>query len=224
MNRALVFLTICAHANWYLVAEEDANRCQTPEAVPRNFSKFRVRSYARNALSLFAGHDSPRRFPTVVRLIPGRSPMLRLVLAATCLLFAHVSTQYAAELETGAVPRKAAPSRSDGTPQFTVYSCGNCSRTFAKIGDFPCIQSATKSAYAVTGSQKVWIVTGGQSNAYDLIHKQPDAKVRSYSVFAASPNQALRLRANVATLQETQAMVKRLREDHDQVVVVYNLK
>lgn len=145
-------------------------------------------------------------------------------LAMTCLLLLLVSNPLAIATEPRKAPGEAAGSRSREVPQFVVYGSGTCSRTFAKAGEFSCLDLAAQAASAVKGSPRVWIVTGNIQNPIVLRWTDPDKLVSSYSLYVATAKQELRLATRVATLKEANDKAKTLSTDASRVVLVYNLK
>jgi len=154
--------------------------------------------------------------------------MSRISLVALCVFAASLQAISAAEpVVESAAPigsRPVASARTDGTRPFAVYSSLGCSRTFKKVGDYPCIQSASQAVSKLTGVTHIWVATGNQDRAYQLRSKAPDDFVENYSLYVASSNQALRWHATVATFKEADAMAARLRDDSQKVLLVYNLK
>ena len=114
--------------------------------------------------------------------------------------------------ESPRAPRTDRSTFANGTAPYAIYCGFGCSRSFRKVGDFPCLKSAHKTlASPDVYFTRAWIVVPGRTHKAPGIHK-PETFVERCSVYVAEGSK-LRLHKEVATVAEADAIVQQLKQE-----------
>lgn len=117
--------------------------------------------------------------------------------------------------EEPSAPRSTAaapPRRSGAEPRFAIYTGFGCSRSFRKVGEFPCLQSAHNALISPRdyfGS--AWIVVPGRTHKAPG-HLKPETSVARCSVYVMEGSR-IRLYKEAATVAEADQLIQQLKPD-----------
>lgn len=159
------------------------------------------------------------------RVMISSSPCSPLVLALVLTIVTATATAEDAKPQRGNKTSSTIVASETANNPFMVFTCTSCSRTFKKVGSYATLELAHEAATKERIPQHVWIATGNEKFAMNLIPSfAKNLKVDGCSVYTGSGQGALKLEGKVGTVDEARAMAEKLKPSQTQVQIVYHLK